>query len=106
MDPWDIDHKALLKGNALLKDPTDELQKAYFKLIAEKLCYHKEANGKSKLKIVFTPMHGVGKTWVAKAFQAFNHLPYIPVPQQLEPHPDFPTVPFPNPEEGKGALVS
>lgn len=50
-------------------------------------------------------MHGVGKDWAALAFQSFGIPSYIPVPQQIEPHPDFPTVPFPNPEEGKGALV-
>jgi phosphomannomutase len=50
-------------------------------------------------------MHGVGKEWVTVAFKAFDLPPFIPVPQQIEPHPDFPTVPFPNPEEGKGALV-
>eukprot|EP01090_Pellita_catalonica_P017368 TRINITY_DN5225_c0_g1_i1.p1 TRINITY_DN5225_c0_g1~~TRINITY_DN5225_c0_g1_i1.p1 ORF type:complete len:350 (+),score=81.15 TRINITY_DN5225_c0_g1_i1:577-1626(+) len=49
-------------------------------------------------------MHGVGKDWVAKAFQAFDLPPYIPVPKQIEADPDFPTVAFPNPEEGKGAL--
>lgn len=92
-------------NNPLLKDPTQEIETQYFKEISERLSYHKELNSQSTLKIVFTPMHGVGKEWVAKAFQAFHIPPYIAVPKQIEPHPDFPTVPFPNPEEGKGALV-
>ena len=50
-------------------------------------------------------MHGVGKEWVRIAFEKFNINKYIAVEQQIEAHPDFPTVPFPNPEEGKGALV-
>ena len=28
-----------------------------------------------------------------------------PPPPKIDPHPDFPTVTFPNPEEGKSALV-
>ena len=50
-------------------------------------------------------MHGVGAPFSLKAFEAFRLPPFVPVPEQIEADPDFPTVPFPNPEEGKGALV-
>ena len=49
-------------------------------------------------------MHGVGADYIDKAFAA-THLPsVIHVEDQREPDPDFPTVAFPNPEEGKSAL--
>lgn len=66
------------------------------------LLERREENKNTTMKIVFTPMHGVGKVWAARSFEAFSLPPYIPVPEQIEPDPDFPTVPFPNPEEGKG----
>jgi phosphoglucomutase len=51
-------------------------------------------------------MHGVGTPFAKKSFEMFGLKPFIPVSRQVEPDPDFPTVAFPNPEEGKGALVS
>ncbi|MDY6050935.1 MAG: phospho-sugar mutase [Rothia sp. (in: high G+C Gram-positive bacteria)] len=55
------------------------------------------------LKIVLTPLHGVGgKTAEAVLHQAgFTHVTLVP--EQAEPDPNFPTVAFPNPEE-PGAL--
>lgn len=50
-------------------------------------------------------MHGVGKKLAERIFQEFSLAPFVPVAEQVEPDPDFPTVAFPNPEEGKGALV-
>lgn len=44
-------------------------------------------------------MHGVGHYFVTKAFKAVGLPPFIPVEEQREPDPDFPTVKFPNPEE-------
>jgi phosphoglucomutase/phosphopentomutase len=49
-------------------------------------------------------MHGVGYAYALEAFKAFNHRPFIPVLEQVEPDPEFPTVKFPNPEEGKSSL--
>ena len=51
-------------------------------------------------------MHGVGGTAVVRAFEVFNLPKLIPVVEQMQPDPEFPTVKFPNPEEGKSALVS
>jgi phosphomannomutase len=62
------------------------------------------ANPSFDLKLTFTPMHGVGQRWVERVFNDFNLKPFVSVPLQQEPDPEFPTVPFPNPEEGKGAL--
>ncbi|GAA2749914.1 phospho-sugar mutase [Amnibacterium kyonggiense] len=48
---------------------------------------------------VYTPMHGVGLATVRRvlARTAFD-APSV-VPEQAQPDPDFPTAPFPNPEE-------
>ena len=64
------------------------------------------AGGKSDgtdLKIVYTPMHGVGWSAIEPLFQSSGSEALIPVPEQVKPDGNFPTVAFPNPEE-KGAL--
>ncbi len=52
-----------------------------------------------ELRIVYTPLHGVGQELVQRALSAAGFVDVHPVPQQAEPDPDFPTVAFPNPEE-------
>lgn len=55
-------------------------------------------------KIIYTPMHGVGGDIVEAQLKAFQYPPLICVPSQRDPNPDFPTVTFPNPEEGINTL--
>lgn len=93
----------------LVQYPLKEISDAYYAEVEEKCCFFKEANEERRkagkaVKTVFTAMHGVGKDFVARSLDVFGLDPYIPVQQQIEADPDFPTVPFPNPEEGKGAL--
>ena len=57
------------------------------------------------MRFVNTSMHGVSDPYIKRAFEIFGFASYIPVKEQQQPNPDFPTVKFPNPEE-KGALVS
>jgi phosphomannomutase len=61
------------------------------------------ADAPSALKVVYTPMHGVGWETAAAVFAAAGFATPITVDAQLRPDPDFPTVAFPNPEE-PGAL--
>lgn len=90
-----------------LSDPFDEVTGAYFKRSGEEYCWRREQNAaltQQSCPVTFTAMHGVGAPFTARAFAAFSLPPYIPTPAQIEADPEFPTVRFPNPEEGKGAL--
>lgn len=55
------------------------------------------------LRIVLTPLHGVGGRTTTEALRRAGLADVHVVPEQAEPDPDFPTVAFPNPEE-PGAL--
>lgn len=55
------------------------------------------------LKIVYTPMHGVGWAYFKTAIERAGYQHVHAVPEQVEPDGHFPTTSFPNPEE-PGAL--
>lgn len=55
--------------------------------------------GSRELKIVYTPLHGVGGDTVLRVLDAAGFAPPQVVSSQFAPDPDFPTVRFPNPEE-------
>ena len=57
----------------------------------------------AELKIVYTAMHGVGTKTLQRVFHRAGFPSLILVQSQAQPDPDFPTLPFPNPEEA-GAL--
>lgn len=51
------------------------------------------------LRIVTTPLHGVGGELVARVLSGAGFTDLTVVPEQAQPDPAFPTVAFPNPEE-------
>ena len=73
----------------------DDLIEAYLEAVAGLLA----PQGSRSVRIAYTPLHGVG---AATFLRALSHagfdLPAV-VADQAEPDPDFPTAPFPNPEE-------
>lgn len=58
-----------------------------------------EGKQREGLKVVYTPMHGVGRDLIVKAFAQAGFKGLSVVPEQAEPDGEFPTVRFPNPEE-------
>ena len=53
----------------------------------------------NQLKIVYTPLHGVGAQTFLRVFESAGFANPIVVREQEKPDPNFPTTPFPNPEE-------
>lgn len=98
---WDT---SCLQNNPRISDPLGSVVDGYFSEI-QQLCYRREQNARSNVKVVYTPMHGVGADSARRAFKAFNLHDFIPVAEQIDPDPEFSTVQFPNPEEGKVALA-
>ena len=55
--------------------------------------------GDPGLRIVYTPLHGVGWRYVADSLRRAGYEDLHPVREQMAPDGSFPTVSFPNPEE-------
>jgi len=108
--PWHTNYHKLASFHALRNvshlvfDPTDGARDAYLECVCLKLAVNPIQLNKDSHRVVYTPMHGVGADLVSRIF-AKAHLPeYIPVVEQISPNGDFPTVEYPNPEEGRSAL--
>lgn len=99
----------ILEKNPLLQDLYEEMSAAYYKTLrahipSKFLEINEKQKNLGKFKFVYTAMHGVGWPYVEKAFKETNLPELLPVEQQKTPDPEFPTVKFPNPEEGKSSL--
>ncbi|RWS09628.1 phosphoglucomutase-2-like protein [Dinothrombium tinctorium] len=101
LTPWDDAWNTQLIANC--SDPFEQVFNSYYEDLKLRI-FDKSLISNSDLRITHTSLHGVGHTFVTEAFKVLNFKHIFPVEEQKEPHPDFPTVTFPNPEEGKGVL--
>mmetsp|Transcript_8352 Transcript_8352/g.11229 ORF Transcript_8352/g.11229 Transcript_8352/m.11229 type:complete len:614 (+) Transcript_8352:64-1905(+) len=109
LDPWDLTDSFkqvdTQGGGELVNETLEEVADAYYSGIkTEPYCWFPAHNAQAKTRVTFTPVHGVGQEWVERAFSTFSLPPLVPVEEQMKPDPNFSTVKFPNPEEGKGVL--
>jgi phosphomannomutase len=84
----------------LITELGDEVARAYLDAVC---AVSPGPPGAAWLRIVYTPLHGVAAGLALRAFEQAGYTEPDVVAAQQEPDPDFPTVPFPNPEE-PGAL--
>ena len=83
----------------------DEVDQAFLAEI-NKLCLSPEAIKEHKdLSLVYSPIHGSGVTLVPKALKNFGFENVHVLDSQAKPDGDFPTVPYPNPEEEKAMAL-
>lgn len=87
-------------SNPLIVEVGEELDHAYLEAIAP-LQFQPEVdkqNG-SKLKIVYSPLHGTGATMIPKTLKKWGFPNVSMVTAQNDENGRFPTVRYPNPEE-------
>ena len=79
----------------LIETAGDDVVEAYLDALTGLLA----PDGPRAVRMAYTPLHGVGAaTFVRALSRAGFDLPAV-VAEQAEPDPEFPTAPFPNPEE-------
>lgn len=97
---WDVNN---IYESPFYKDPTNDIIRYYYEDLQDNVLYP-EINETTTLKFTYTAMHGVGYDYMKRAFDTANFQPFLVVEEQKLPDPEFPTVKYPNPEEGKSAL--
>jgi phosphomannomutase len=90
-------------GSSLITRHGDEVAQAYLAAVTDSVEPTAGGLGRTGLKVVYTPMHGVAGELMLRAMRRAGFAAPHVVAAQAEPDPDFPTVAFPNPEE-PGAL--
>ncbi|KAL7076495.1 hypothetical protein ACQ4LE_004356 [Meloidogyne hapla] len=99
---WNI--KTLNTNN--LFSTADSVLEEYFVSESSICCFYRELNAKTSLKFTYSAFHGVGSKYARRMFKEFGFSAdaFSYVKEQDDPNPDFPTVSFPNPEEGHSVL--
>lgn len=100
---WDTDSLTYESSKQWLVDPVEEVMERYMSTLVGNAT-QAPLVAATDLHAVYTALHGVGHECLTEAFKRLGFRHYFPVLTQKDPDPEFPTVVFPNPEEGQGVL--
>jgi phosphoglucomutase len=89
-------------NNGIMSIIGEDIDKAYIERV-KALTIRKELVGSSAgdLKIIYTPIHGAGNMPIRRVLKELNYTNVSVVKEQELPDGNFPTAPYPNPEEPK-----
>lgn len=82
------------EGATRLIELGEDMLRAYIDWVVSEVNFAQERTR----NIVFTPLHGAAGALTSAVFYKSGFTNFLPVPQQYEPNPNFPTVKAPNPE--------
>ncbi|NMX02872.1 phospho-sugar mutase [Mobiluncus mulieris] len=109
VSPWDAKIFSQIQAAPAAKDVPcasegwDTISESLFSQYIERAASLVKPESPRELRVVLTSMHGVGAEICESSLARAGFIDVLPVAEQREPNPDFPTIPFPNPEEA-GAL--
>ena len=97
-----VERFANAAGAATLGERSNALHHVVSEGVIEAYCDHMVSRfgvGASDLRLAYTPLHGVGGAVMADLLGAAGYQHVAVVDEQFLPNPEFPGLPFPNPEE-------
>ncbi|MCB2155296.1 phospho-sugar mutase [bacterium] len=89
--------EGIAKG--MIKIIGEDLEDAYLAAVKRQQ-FSPELCKNSGLRVVYTPLHGVGSTMAVRALRGWGFTEVFPEEEQMKPDGNFPTAASPNPEEG------
>ncbi len=101
-------------GKIVFSEPDSDVYRKNVSLIGEeiRIAYYSEFDSVSfgkkfsrPVKIVYSPLHGTGGTWLTGLLEKYGAEVKL-VPEQAEPDGEFPTVKYPNPEEPEAMVLA
>ncbi|WBW99429.1 phospho-sugar mutase [Oceanirhabdus sp. W0125-5] len=90
------------KEKGLLNIIGENIDKLYMEKVKQLIIRRDMINENAdKIKIVYTPIHGSGNVPVRRVLDELGFKNVVVVEEQEKPNGDFPTVPYPNPEDSR-----
>lgn len=94
------------KEKGLVNTIESGVRAAYLERIVQDVRDERLTDERSRLKIVYTPLHGTGNVPVREVLRMAGYTQVSLVQAQVEPDGDFSTVKSPNPEEGEALSMA